>query len=111
MPVFHEREITAEKPGPAFNVTLRQAPLAAVGLDHFTDINFGFFFWHCWLSCNWGVSYESPSGRRKRILATMFLTGTSRFKRKWIEERQETAPARSRVFRRACWHRVLDRRD
>src|SRR5579859_1617857 len=46
VPVFNPREVAAQKSGAALDVSLRQPPLAAIGLDDFSDVYAWLFFWH-----------------------------------------------------------------
>src|SRR5712664_69830 len=46
VPVFNTRKVTPQQPGAALDVALRQAALAPIGLDHFSDVYSRLFFWH-----------------------------------------------------------------
>src|SRR5256884_8214444 len=60
VPVFHARQVTTQQPGAALDVALRQAALAPVSPDHFSDVYSRFLFWHD-LSIE-GVSYSLTAG-------------------------------------------------
>src|ERR1700730_2767482 len=45
--VLDARKVATQEAGAALDVALRQAALAAIALDDFTDVYTRFFFWHC----------------------------------------------------------------
>jgi hypothetical protein len=62
--VLHARQIAAQQSGAPFNVALRQAALAAIGFDHFSDIDSWLFFGHGYLSSSWGILFtNNESGK------------------------------------------------
>jgi len=40
------RKVASQEPGTALDVPLRQAALAAIGFDDFSDVHPRLFFWH-----------------------------------------------------------------
>jgi hypothetical protein len=46
MTILHARQVTTQEPGAALDVALRQSPLAAIGFDHFSDVDLRFLFRH-----------------------------------------------------------------
>ena len=69
--VFHAREVAAQQARAAFDIALRQSPLAAIRANHFSDIYFWFFFWHV-VPTSWIAGIlRSRLSARKRILEFM----------------------------------------
>src|SRR4029077_7804733 len=62
--VFAAREVTTQQSCTPIDIALRETPLAAITLDHFSDIHSRLFFWHGLPTRGGSLLTNSRSGKR-----------------------------------------------